>query len=45
MIAKATEWVIEGMIRDASGPYHSAQSDTDWYKTSTFAPPSPPPTP
>jgi hypothetical protein len=43
VIAEATEWVIEGTIRDASGPYHPAQSEKDWYKTSTFAPPTPPP--
>ena len=42
VIAEATEWVIEGTIKDASGPYHPAQTDKDWYKTSTFAPPPPP---
>lgn len=43
VLAEATEWVIEGTIKDASGPYHPAQSDKDWFKTSTFAPPAPPP--
>jgi hypothetical protein len=43
VLAEATEWVIEGTIKDASGPYHPAQTDKDWYKTSTFAPPPPPP--
>jgi hypothetical protein len=45
VLAEATEWVIEGTIKDASGPYHPAQSDKDWFKTSTFAPPPPPNTP
>jgi hypothetical protein len=44
VIAEATEWVIEGTIKDASGPYHPAQTDKDWYRTSTYAP-APPPTP
>jgi len=43
VIAEATEWVIEGTIKDASGPYHPAQTAKDWYRTSTFAPPPPPP--
>jgi hypothetical protein len=43
VIAERTEWVIEGTIRDASGPFHPGQSDKDWYKTSTYAPPPPPP--
>jgi hypothetical protein len=43
VIAEATEWVIEGTIKDASGPYHPAQTDKDWYRTSTFAPPPPAP--
>jgi hypothetical protein len=43
VLAEATEWVIEGTIKDASDPYHPAKSDKDWFKTSTFAPPPPPP--
>jgi hypothetical protein len=41
VIPERTEWVIEGTIEDASGPFHPAQSDKDWYRTSTFAPPPP----
>ena len=44
VIAERTEWVIDGTIKDASGPFHPSQSDKDWYSTSTYAPP-PPPTP
>ena len=43
VIAERTEWVIDGTIKDASGPFHPGQSDKDWYSTSTFAPPPPPP--
>ena len=41
VIAEATEWVIAGTIRDASGPYRPPQSDAAWYGTSTYAPPPP----
>jgi hypothetical protein len=44
VIAERTEWVIDGTIKDATGPYHPSQSSKDWYTTSTYAPP-PPPTP
>jgi hypothetical protein len=42
--AERTEWIVEGTIKDASGAYHPAESNRDWYKTSTFAPaPAPAP--
>jgi hypothetical protein len=43
VIAERTEWVIDGTIEDASGPYHPAAGDKDWFKTSTYAPPPPSP--
>ena len=43
VIAERTEWVIDGTIKDAAGPYHPAQNDPGWYTTSTYAPPAPPP--
>ena len=42
VIAERTEWTIAGTIKDASGPYHPAQSDKSWFTTSTYAPPAPP---
>jgi hypothetical protein len=45
VIAERTEWIIDGTIKDAAGPYHPGQGDKDWYKTSTYAPPPPPATP
>ena len=45
VLAERTEWVIDGTIKDASGPFHPGQGDKDWYTTSTFAPPPPPATP
>jgi hypothetical protein len=43
VIAERTEWVIDGTIKDATGPYHPGQTSKDWYTTSTYAPPPPPP--
>jgi hypothetical protein len=47
VVAERTEWVIDGTIKDAAGPYHPKAGDKDWYTTSTYAPPppAPPPTP
>jgi hypothetical protein len=43
VLAERTEWFISGTIEDAKGPIAPAQTDGDWYKTSTFAPPPPKP--
>jgi hypothetical protein len=44
VIAERTEWVIDGTIKDAAGPFHPKPGDKDWLTTSTYTPP-PPPTP
>ena len=47
VVAERTEWVIDGTIKDAAGPFHPKPGDKDWLTTSTYAPPppAPPPTP
>ena len=42
VLAERTEWFINGTIEDAKGPIAPAQTDADWYTTSTFAPPPKP---
>jgi hypothetical protein len=43
VLAERTEWFINGTVEDAKGPIAPAETDADWYTTSTFAPPPPPP--
>ncbi len=39
VVAERTEWFITGTVQDDKGPIDPAETDTDWYRTSTFAPP------
>lgn len=43
VLAERSEWFIDGTIEDAKGPIAPDETDTDFYKTSTFAPPPPKP--
>ena len=42
VVAERTEWFITGTVQDAKGPIDPPETDTDWYRTSTFAPPATP---
>ena len=42
VVAERTEWFITGTVQDEKGPIDPPETDTDWYRTSTFAPPATP---